>query len=99
MANTRGDLSEPLLSRLNIFSIEPPPPDAFDRILDVMLNEIAADHQLDTNDMPPLPPTFLADLRATYARLRDLRRVRRTLETAFGILARYDDQHSQKTLN
>jgi hypothetical protein len=99
MANSRGDLSEPLLSRLNVFSIEPPPPDAFDQIVNVMLNEIAADHHVDTNDMPSLPPTFLADLRATYARLRDLRRVRRTLETAFGILARYDDQHSQKTLN
>ena len=99
LANSREGLSEPLLSRLEIFQVEPLAPEAFDSIVQAIIADIAQSRKVEPSQMPALPELFLAELKTAYVRRRDLRRVRITLEKAFGILARYDNEHPGETLH
>ena len=99
LANSREGLSEPLLSRLEIFQVEPLAPEAFDSIVQAIIADIAQSRKIEPSQLPALPELFLAELKTAYVRRRDLRRVRVTLEKAFGILARYDNEHPGETLH
>ncbi|GAN82039.1 AAA family ATPase [Acidocella aminolytica] len=99
LANSRHGLSEPLLSRLELFQIAPPEPAAFNVIVRAILDDIAKSRSIAPDQIPALPELFLAELKAAYVQRRDLRRVRITLEKALGILARYDNEHLGETLH
>jgi hypothetical protein len=99
LANSREGLSQPLLSRLEVFQVEPPEPEAFDFIVQAIVRDIAKSRKVEPDQMPALPEQFLAELKVAYAERRDLRRVRIALEKALGILARYDNEHPGETLH
>jgi hypothetical protein len=86
-ANETRGISPPLLSRLSVHRIEPPPASAFDNTLTGLVSGIAADYGCAPSDLPELDPRARAALRASFARHRNLRRLRASLEECLGMAA------------
>jgi ATPase family associated with various cellular activities (AAA) len=99
LANSAQGLSEPLMSRLEVFQVEPPGPETFDMIVETLLADICKARRIDSSHMPTLPKPFLNDLRIHYARRRDLRRLKAAIEKAMGVLAQSDNEHLGETLH
>jgi hypothetical protein len=99
LANTTEGLSGPLLSRLTKFMIEPPGLAVFEAIVKTVITDVAKDRHIDPDELPRLPATFLADLKVSYARTRDIRRLKSAIEKALGLLVHFDDGHFGETIH
>jgi hypothetical protein len=86
-ANETRGISAPLLSRLSVHRIEPPPASAFDTTLRGLIGGIAADYGCAPADLPELDPRAKAALRSSFAKHRNLRRLRASLEECLGMAA------------
>ncbi|SDB67166.1 AAA family ATPase [Belnapia rosea] len=86
-ANETRGISAPLLSRLSVHHIEPPPASAFDGTYAGLLAGIAEDMGCTATDLPPLEPEARAALRRGFAGHRNLRRLRAQMEECLGIAA------------
>jgi len=86
-ANTTVALPRPLLSRLRVITVGYPAPEAFDRILESLLGDIAMDLSVRREDLPDLPCEVVMSLRDAFAR-HGIRELKRAIEAA---LARTKD--------
>ncbi len=86
-ANETRGISAPLLSRLSVHHIEPPPASAFDGTYAGLLSGIAEDMGCVAADLPPLEGETRAALRRAFAGHRNLRRLRAQMEECLGIAA------------
>ncbi len=84
--DTRG-IPAPLLSRLSVHAIAPPPASAFAQVLAGLAAGVAEDLGCRAEDLPPLDPRTEAALRQSFARHRNLRRLRTQLEECLGLAA------------
>jgi hypothetical protein len=81
-ANTTVTLPRPLLSRLRVVTVAYPPPEAFDRILESILRDIAEDLSVRREDLPELPREVVTSLRDAFARRAGVRELKRAIEAA-----------------
>lgn len=86
-ANETRGIPAPLLSRLSVHQIEAPPASAFAAVLAGLLNGIAADLGCGPADLPALAEQTRDALRRSFARYRNLRRLRATVEECLGVAA------------
>jgi hypothetical protein len=86
-ANETRGISAPLLSRLSVHQIEPPPASAFFGTFTGLLAGIAADMGCSPADLPVLETTTRDALRRGFAGHRNLRRLRAQMEECLGIAA------------
>jgi ATPase family associated with various cellular activities (AAA) len=93
LANTTDGLSAPLLSRVTKFHIEPPDPAAFAAIVLNIRRDFGRTHGIEETELPAIPAPFLKELKAAYAKNRDIRRLRAVIEKAMGIIARCESEH------
>jgi hypothetical protein len=75
-ANEVSGLSAPLRSRLRIIEVGPPEADAFDAVLITILDDIAAEFEVDRALLPDLPPAAIDALRRHWSMHRSPRRLR-----------------------
>ena len=88
-ANETRGIPAPLLSRLSVHEVQPPPASAFPRILKELLGSVAGDLGCGPADLPVLEPETEAALRRSFARHRNLRRLRTQLEECLGVAAEW----------
>ncbi len=86
-ANETRGIPAPLLSRVSVHQIEPPPASAFASVLAGLLGGIAGDIGCDIADLPALEPETQDALRRSFARHRNLRRLRASVEECLGVAA------------
>lgn len=86
-ANETRGIPAPLLSRLSVHEIQPPPVNAFPGVMAGLLEGIAADMGCAASDLPRLEPEAVAALRRSFARHRNLRRLRAQIEECLGVAA------------
>ncbi len=86
-ANETRGIPAPLLSRLSVHQIEPPPASAFPSVLAGLLDGIAGDIGCGPADLPALEPETQDALRRSFARHRNLRRLRAMVEECLGVAA------------
>ncbi len=86
-ANETRGIAAPLLSRLSVHQIEPPPASAFEHVAAGLLEGIAGEIGCRAADLPALDPAARAALRRSFARHRNLRRLRAQLEDCLGLEA------------
>jgi len=86
-ANETRGIPAPLLSRLSVHRIEPPPASAFAATLEGLRGAVAEDLGCTPADLPDLEPETLAALRRSFAGHRNLRRLRAQLEECLGLAA------------
>jgi hypothetical protein len=86
-ANETRGIPAPLLSRLSVHQIEPPPASAFPTVLAGLLDGIAGDIGCELADLPALEAETLDALRRAFARHRNLRRLRAMVEECLGVAA------------
>jgi hypothetical protein len=86
-ANETRGISAPLLSRLSVHHVEPPPASAFPGTYTGLLAGIAADMGCSPADLPVLEPATRDALRQGFAGHRNLRRLRAQMEECLGIAA------------
>ncbi|MDN3567002.1 AAA family ATPase [Paeniroseomonas aquatica] len=86
-ANETRGISAPLLSRLSVHHIAPPPASAFAGTFASLLAGIAADMGCEATDLPPLEPETREALRLGFAGHRNMRRLRAQMEECLGIAA------------
>jgi hypothetical protein len=83
-ANETRGIAAPLLSRLSVHQIAPPPADAFAATLAGLIGAVAATLGCDAGELPALEPELRTALRQGFARHRNLRRLRAQLEDCLG---------------
>ena len=76
---TRG-IPAPLLSQLSVHRVEPPPAAAFDATLDGLRDAVAGGLGCGVGDLPAFVPEAEDALRRSFARHRNLLRLRAQLE-------------------
>lgn len=86
-ANETRGIPAPLLSRLAVHHIEPPPASAFDRTLAGLLSGIAGDIGCAAGELPELALETRQGLKRSFAGHRNLRRLRAQIEECLGIAA------------
>jgi SpoVK/Ycf46/Vps4 family AAA+-type ATPase len=86
-ANETRGISAPLLSRLSVHQVEPPPASAFSGTFTGLLAGIAADMGCSPADLPVLETATRDALRRGFAGHRNLRRLRAQMEECLGIAA------------
>ena len=86
-ANETRGIPAPLLSRLSVHQIEPPPASAFSSVLAGLLDGIAGDIGCQAADLPALEEETQDALRRSFARHRNLRRLRAMVEECLGVAA------------
>ena len=86
-ANETRGIPAPLLSRLSVHRIAPPPASAFDETLAGLSRAVAEDMGCTAADLPVLEPETLDALRRSFTRHRNLRRLRAQLEECLGLAA------------
>jgi ATP-dependent Lon protease len=86
-ANETRGIPAPLLSRLSVHRIEPPPASAFDSVAAGLLQGLAADMGCDPAELPALAAETRDALRRSFARHRNLRRLRAQIEECLGVAA------------
>jgi ATPase family associated with various cellular activities (AAA) len=86
-ANETRGIPAPLLSRLSVHQVEPPPASAFEGTLAGLLAGIAADMGCLPEELPMLEPETHDALRRSFARHRNLRRLRSQVEECLGMAA------------
>ncbi|MBD0271204.1 MAG: AAA family ATPase [Acetobacteraceae bacterium] len=86
-ANETRGIPAPLLSRVSVHQIEPPPASAFPTVLAGLLGGIAGDIGCDIADLPMLEAETQDALRRSFARHRNLRRLRASVEECLGVAA------------
>ena len=86
-ANETRGISAPLLSRLSVHQIEPPPVTAFAATFSGLLAGIAADMGCSPAELPILERETRDALRGGFAGHRNLRRLRAQMEECLGIAA------------
>jgi hypothetical protein len=86
-ANETRGIPAPLLSRLSVHQIEPPPASAFQSVLTGLLGGIAGDIGCEPADLPALELETQDALRRSFARHRNLRRLRASVEECLGVAA------------
>ncbi|MBK1661360.1 AAA family ATPase, partial [Paracraurococcus ruber] len=86
-ANETRGIPAPLLSRVSVHQVEPPPASAFDGTLAGLLAGIAEDTGCAVRELPPLAAETRTALRRSFARHRNLRRLRAQIEECLGIAA------------
>ena len=86
-ANETRGIPAPLLSRVSVHQIEPPPASAFPTVLAGLLGGIAGDIGCGVGDLPALEEETQDALRRSFARHRNLRRLRASVEECLGVAA------------
>ncbi|HYI82168.1 MAG TPA: AAA family ATPase [Acetobacteraceae bacterium] len=86
-ANETRGIPATLLSRLSVHQIEPPPASAFSTVLAGLLDGIAGDIGCEAADLPALEPETEEALCRSFARHRNLRRLRAMVEECLGVAA------------
>ena len=86
-ANETRGIPAPLLSRVSVHQIEPPPASAFPSVLAGLVGGIANDIGCGVADLPALEPETQDALRRSFARHRNLRRLRASVEECLGVAA------------
>jgi hypothetical protein len=86
-ANETRGIAAPLLSRVSVHQVQPPPASAFDGTVTGLLLGVAADMGCDAAELPALEPETREALRRSFARHRNLRRLRAQLEECLGVAA------------
>lgn len=86
-ANETRGIPASLLSRLSVHQIEAPPASAFAAVYAGLLHGIAVDLGCGAADLPALPEETRDALRHSFARHRNLRRLRSTVEECLGVAA------------
>lgn len=86
-ANETRGIPAPLLSRISVHQIEPPPVSAFPSVMKGLLGGIARDIGCAADDLPRLEEETQDALRRSFARHRNLRRLRASLEECLGVAA------------
>jgi hypothetical protein len=86
-ANETRGIAAPLLSRLSVHQIEPPPATSFAGTFAGLLAGIAADMGCSPAELPVLEPETRDALRGGFASHRNLRRLRAQMEECLGIAA------------
>jgi hypothetical protein len=87
-ANETRGIPAPLLSRVSVHQIEPPPASAFSSVLAGLLDGIAGDIGCQAADLPALEEETQDALRRSFARHRNLRRLRAMVEECLGVRPR-----------
>ncbi len=86
-ANDTRDIPAPLLSRLSVHRIQPPPAGAYVSVAAALLGGIAEDMGCAATDLPTLPPETETALARSFAGHRNLRRLRAQMEECLGVAA------------
>lgn len=86
-ANETRGIPAPLLSRLSVHRIDPPPASAFESVAAGLLGGIAEDMGCEAADLPALAIETRDALRRSFARHRNLRRLRAQIEECLGVAA------------
>ncbi|MEN0075746.1 MAG: AAA family ATPase, partial [Paracraurococcus sp.] len=86
-ANETRGIPAPLLSRLSVHHVQPPPASAFDGTLAGLLAGIAADIGCSARELPALGIEAQRALKRSFAQHRNLRRLRAQIEECLGIAA------------
>jgi hypothetical protein len=86
-ANETRGIPAPLLSRLSVHEVAPPPASAFAQIVAGLREGVAASLGCRPDDLPALEAETEAALRRSFARHRNLRRLRAQLEDCLGLAA------------
>jgi hypothetical protein len=86
-ANETRGIPAPLLSRLSVHQVEPPPVSAFEGTMAGLLGGIAGDMGCLPEELPALEPETRDALRRSFARHRNLRRLRAQREECLGVAA------------
>jgi hypothetical protein len=86
-ANETRGIPAPLLSRVSVHEIAPPPASAFPSVIAGLRTGVAEDMGCRPDDLPPLEPATEEALRRSFARHRNLRRLRAQLEECLGLAA------------
>lgn len=86
-ANETRGIPAPLLSRLSVHHVQPPPASAFEGTLAGLLAGIAADIGCPARDLPALGIEAQRALKRSFAQHRNLRRLRAQIEECLGIAA------------
>ena len=86
-ANETRGIPAPLLSRLSVHHVQPPPASAFDGTMAGLLAGIAADIGCAAPELPMLGLEARRALKRSFAQHRNLRRLRAQIEECLGIAA------------
>jgi ATP-dependent Lon protease len=86
-ANETRGISAPLLSRLSVHRIDPPPASAFDTVAGALIEGLAEDMGCLAGDLPALAGETREALRRSFARHRNMRRLRAQIEECLGVAA------------
>nr|WP_256476473.1 AAA family ATPase [Siccirubricoccus soli] len=86
-ANETRGIPAPLLSRLSVHQVAPPPESIFDQTLASLLREVAREAGCTAAELPALDPAAQMALRRSFGGHRNLRRLRAQLEDCLGIAA------------
>ena len=86
-ANETRGIPAPLLSRLSVHQVEPPPASAFEAVAAGLMEGLAGDLGCSAADLPALEPETHAALRRSFARHRNRRRLRAPIEECLGVAA------------
>lgn len=86
-ANETRGIPAPLLSRVSVHQIEPPPASAFPTVLAGLMGGIAGDIGCEIADLPALEGETQDALRRSFASHRNLRRLRAAVEECLGVAA------------
>lgn len=81
-ANSTAALPRPLLSRLRVVNVGHPGPEAFDRVLESLRRDLAAELSVRCEDLPELPREAVEAMRDGFARHAGIRELKRALEAA-----------------
>lgn len=84
-ANDARPLPSPLLSRLRVVQVEAPRGEHFDRLLPGLVRSIAAEMEVPTDSLPELDEAVVEKLRQFFRASKDVRRLRRAVETVLSI--------------
>ena len=81
-ANSLDGLTSPLLDRLSIFHVPPPPPEAFDALLHSIVTEFASELGLSEAEMPMLAPQAIEALRRGFSKGQSIRTLQKAVQSA-----------------
>jgi len=79
-ANSTETIPTPLRSRLRILRIDPPGPDAFERMFEGVLHEMASQLNVSRELLPVLDDEAVHELRGHFSRTPDVRMLKRCVE-------------------
>lgn len=86
-ANSLVGLPKPLLDRLEVFVVGQPGPEHFDAIVGQVVADVAREHGLAPEEMPPLHPRALDAMRKAFARGTSIRRLKGAVAAAMRVSA------------